>query len=171
MAWHCLHRQSTRGAMQNTKNTVDMWPFVIIDKVNPVTFWEFCVNIFIVNNTIIIIIIIIIIIKHITVLPGPLEELFICGGFRIKFSLSLPFIFTACLSLCVCVCVCRFMASFCLSKFRFLSELFLFSFLLPFFVPLTFKNRASYIKDGRTATLQMLHFIYIFFNSYKYWVF
>jgi hypothetical protein len=27
---------------------------------------------------------------------------------------------------------------------------------------LTFKNRASYIEDGRTATLQMLHFIYIF---------
>jgi len=27
---------------------------------------------------------------------------------------------------------------------------------------LTFKNRASYIYDGRTATLQMLHFIYIF---------
>jgi hypothetical protein len=27
---------------------------------------------------------------------------------------------------------------------------------------LTFKNRASYIQDGRTATLQMLHFIYIF---------
>jgi hypothetical protein len=27
---------------------------------------------------------------------------------------------------------------------------------------LTFKNRASYIKDGRTATLQMLHFIYLF---------
>jgi hypothetical protein len=27
---------------------------------------------------------------------------------------------------------------------------------------LTSKNRASYIKDGRTATLQMLHFIYIF---------
>jgi hypothetical protein len=27
---------------------------------------------------------------------------------------------------------------------------------------LTFKNRASYILDGRTATLQMLHFIYIF---------
>ena len=26
---------------------------------------------------------------------------------------------------------------------------------------LTFKNRASYIWDGRTATLQMLHFIYI----------
>jgi hypothetical protein len=25
---------------------------------------------------------------------------------------------------------------------------------------LTFKNPASYIKDGRTATLQMLHFIY-----------
>ena len=36
---------------------------------------------------------------------------------------------------------------------------------------LTFKNRASYIKDGRTATLQMLHFIYIFFNKYKYSVF
>jgi hypothetical protein len=32
---------------------------------------------------------------------------------------------------------------------------------------LTFKNRASYIQDGRTATLQMLHFIY-FFNKYKY---
>jgi hypothetical protein len=28
--------------------------------------------------------------------------------------------------------------------------------------PLTFKNRASYIVDGRTATLQMLHFIYFF---------
>jgi hypothetical protein len=27
---------------------------------------------------------------------------------------------------------------------------------------LTFRNRASYIQDGRTATLQMLHFIYIF---------
>jgi len=27
---------------------------------------------------------------------------------------------------------------------------------------LTFKNRASYIEDGRTATLQMLHFIYFF---------
>jgi hypothetical protein len=34
---------------------------------------------------------------------------------------------------------------------------------------LTFKNRASYIYDGRTATLRMLHFIY-FFNKYKYWV-
>jgi hypothetical protein len=32
---------------------------------------------------------------------------------------------------------------------------------------LTFKNRASYIQDRRTATLQMLHFIY-FFNKYKY---
>ena len=30
-------------------------------------------------------------------------------------------------------------------------------------VVLTFKNRASYIMDGPTATLQMLHFIYIFF--------
>jgi len=27
---------------------------------------------------------------------------------------------------------------------------------------LTFKNRASYMLDGRTATLQMLHFIYFF---------
>jgi hypothetical protein len=27
---------------------------------------------------------------------------------------------------------------------------------------LTFKNRASYIQDGRTATLQMLLFMYIF---------
>ena len=35
---------------------------------------------------------------------------------------------------------------------------------------LTFKNRASYIQDGRTATLQMLHFIY-FFIKYKYSVF
>jgi len=29
-------------------------------------------------------------------------------------------------------------------------------------VVLTFKNRASYVQDGRTATLQMLHFIYFF---------
>jgi len=35
---------------------------------------------------------------------------------------------------------------------------------------LTFKNRASYILDGRTNTLQMMHFIY-FFNKYKYRVF
>ena len=34
-------------------------------------------------------------------------------------------------------------------------------------VVLTFKNRASYIWDGSTATHQMLHFIY-FFNKYKY---
>jgi len=27
---------------------------------------------------------------------------------------------------------------------------------------LTFKNRASYIQDGRTANLQILHFIYFF---------
>jgi len=33
---------------------------------------------------------------------------------------------------------------------------------------LTFRNRASYIQDGRTATLQMLHFIYFFLNNYKY---
>jgi len=32
---------------------------------------------------------------------------------------------------------------------------------------LTFKNLASYIQDGRTTTLQMLHFMY-FFNKYKY---
>ena len=30
---------------------------------------------------------------------------------------------------------------------------------------LTFKNRASYIQDGRKATLQMLHFIYFFFST------
>ena len=30
------------------------------------------------------------------------------------------------------------------------------------FFMLTFKNRAPYIWDGHTATLQMLHFIYIF---------
>jgi len=29
-------------------------------------------------------------------------------------------------------------------------------------MPLTFKNRASYIQDRRTTTLQMVHFIYIF---------
>jgi hypothetical protein len=33
---------------------------------------------------------------------------------------------------------------------------------LQIILPLTFKNRASYIYDERTATLQMLHFIYIF---------
>jgi hypothetical protein len=36
---------------------------------------------------------------------------------------------------------------------------------------LIFKNRPSYIWDGRTATLQKLHFIYIFFSNCKYWVF
>jgi hypothetical protein len=35
---------------------------------------------------------------------------------------------------------------------------------------LTFRNRASYIQDGHTATLQTPHFIY-FFNKYTYWVF
>jgi hypothetical protein len=30
---------------------------------------------------------------------------------------------------------------------------------------LTFKNLAFYTKDGRTATLQMLHFIYIYFQQ------
>jgi hypothetical protein len=30
---------------------------------------------------------------------------------------------------------------------------------------LTYKNRASYIQDRRIATLQMLHFIYIFFST------
>ena len=33
------------------------------------------------------------------------------------------------------------------------------------FLMLTFKSRASYIQDGRTAALQMLHFIYIFFQQ------
>jgi len=30
---------------------------------------------------------------------------------------------------------------------------------------LTFKNRASHIEDRRTATLQMLHYIYILFQQ------
>ena len=34
------------------------------------------------------------------------------------------------------------------------------SLVLNFGTMLNFKNRASYIQDGRTATLQMLHFIY-----------
>jgi len=34
--------------------------------------------------------------------------------------------------------------------------------ILNLFTWLTFKNRASYIWDGRTANLQMLHFIYFF---------
>jgi hypothetical protein len=34
--------------------------------------------------------------------------------------------------------------------------------MLQYDVLLTFKNLASYIQDGRTATLQMLHFIYFF---------
>jgi hypothetical protein len=33
---------------------------------------------------------------------------------------------------------------------------------IPLACALTFKNRASYIQDGRAATLQMLHFTYIF---------
>ena len=33
---------------------------------------------------------------------------------------------------------------------------------------LTFKNLASYIYDGRTATLQMFHLYIYFFNKYKY---
>jgi hypothetical protein len=35
---------------------------------------------------------------------------------------------------------------------------------------LTLRNRASYIQDGHTATLQTPHFIY-FFNKYRYWIF
>jgi hypothetical protein len=34
-----------------------------------------------------------------------------------------------------------------------------------FFYNLTFKNRASYIEDKRTANHQMLHYIYIFFST------
>jgi hypothetical protein len=30
---------------------------------------------------------------------------------------------------------------------------------------LTFKNRASYIWEGRTATLKMLHYIYIYIKQ------
>ena len=36
------------------------------------------------------------------------------------------------------------------------------SLLLSTCLHLTFKNRASYVYDGHTATLQMFHFIYIF---------
>ena len=35
-------------------------------------------------------------------------------------------------------------------------------FFFSLITSLTFKKRASYIQDGRTATLQMLHFIYFF---------
>jgi hypothetical protein len=41
---------------------------------------------------------------------------------------------------------------------------------LKFRAVLALKNRASSIYYGRTATLQMLHFMY-FFNKNKYWVF
>ena len=37
-----------------------------------------------------------------------------------------------------------------------------YSSLLHIEYGLTFKNRASHIEDGRTATLQMLHYIYTF---------
>jgi len=40
---------------------------------------------------------------------------------------------------------------------------FCFNFLANLQHFLTFKNLASYISDGRTTTLQMLHYIYIFF--------
>jgi hypothetical protein len=36
--------------------------------------------------------------------------------------------------------------------------------------PLTFMNRASYRKDGHTATLQTPHFKYLFYK-YTYWTF
>jgi hypothetical protein len=45
------------------------------------------------------------------------------------------------------------------------SVIFKYSWLHSVSSSLTFKNRASYIQDGRTATLQMLHFIYIFFQQ------
>jgi hypothetical protein len=35
---------------------------------------------------------------------------------------------------------------------------------------LTFRNRASYIQDGHTATLQTPYFIY-YFNKYPYLIF
>jgi hypothetical protein len=38
----------------------------------------------------------------------------------------------------------------------------------PYFLgTLTFRHRASYIQDDRSANLQMLYFIYLF-NKYKY---
>jgi hypothetical protein len=67
----------------------------------------------------------------------------------------------------VCVCVCALLSSISWS----LS-------LLPHrhvtasetSVQLTFRNPASYIKDGHTATLNTPHFLY-FFNKYTYWIF
>jgi hypothetical protein len=47
-------------------------------------------------------------------------------------------------------------------------EITVISVLLSYVFKLIFKNPASYIKDGRNATLQMLHFIYFFFYEYKY---
>jgi hypothetical protein len=41
-------------------------------------------------------------------------------------------------------------------------NLFQVSVPLCYLRALSFKSRASYIQDGRTATLQVLHFIYIF---------
>jgi hypothetical protein len=35
---------------------------------------------------------------------------------------------------------------------------------------LTFRNPASYIKDGHTAIINTPHFLY-FFNKYTYWIF
>jgi hypothetical protein len=35
---------------------------------------------------------------------------------------------------------------------------------------LSFRNPASYIKDGHTATFNIPHFLY-FFNKYTYWIF
>jgi hypothetical protein len=40
--------------------------------------------------------------------------------------------------------------------------------LLKIIVKLTFKNGASHIQDRRTASLQMLIFIYIYFYKHKY---
>jgi hypothetical protein len=39
-------------------------------------------------------------------------------------------------------------------------------YILHYLPTLDFKNRASYIKDGRTATLQMLHFMFLFQQIY-----
>jgi hypothetical protein len=43
-------------------------------------------------------------------------------------------------------------------------------FLWLWTIPLTFRNPASYIKDGHTATFNTPHFSY-FFNKYTYWIF
>jgi hypothetical protein len=52
--------------------------------------------------------------------------------------------------------------SYCICIIRFIFSRYTIGRKCSFPPYLTFRNVASYIKDGRTATLQMLHFIYLF---------